>query len=64
MRAFSVVLFNEQGKQVRFRVPCLEKSIFCDEVFYADSDAVTEDEVKRSLVDHDGYPENITVLEI
>lgn len=34
---------------------------FVDRVFYDDSDPITTDEVKRSLVDHDGYNPNITV---
>lgn len=45
MQAFNVKL---NGKQI-------------DRVFYSDSAKVDCDEVKRSLVDHDGYNPNITV---
>ena len=35
-----------------------------DTVFYAKGDPVTLDEVKRSLVEHDGYPADIIVSEV
>ena len=46
-----------------FYVPALVHPIRTDTVFYADSDPITIEEVKRSLVDHDGYPSDIIVTE-
>lgn len=34
-----------------------------DTVFYNHDDLITYDEVKRSLVNHDGYPSDIIVVE-
>ncbi len=33
-----------------------------DAVFYADSDKVTKDEIKSSLVNHDGYSSDIKIV--
>jgi ribosomal protein S24E len=44
-----------------FRVYLGRKHI--DTVFYSKSDKVTTDEVKRSLVDHDGYDPRIVVVQ-
>jgi len=63
MRAFDIFVLDGDNLPIRFWVPHLPKSIIQDTVFYADSDPITEDEVKQSLVDHDGYPSNITVWE-
>lgn len=35
-----------------------------DTIFYADIDSITEEDVKRSLVNHDGYPADIIVREV
>lgn len=59
LKGWKVELLDEQDQPVSFRVPFLVHPIFYDIVFF-DSD-MTRDEVKRSLVDHDGYPSNITV---
>jgi hypothetical protein len=37
------------------------KSKVIDTVFYKDTDTITRDEVKASLVNHDGYDPAITV---
>ena len=42
-------------------LPHLNYPITSDTVFYSDRDHVTPDEVKRALVDHDGYPSDIIV---
>ena len=39
------------------------RGVEIDTVFYAATDAVTAQEVRRSLIDHDGYPDTITVRE-
>ncbi len=33
-----------------------------DAVFYADSDTITKEEIKRSLVNHDNYDANIKIV--
>ena len=33
-----------------------------DTVFYSASCKVTKDEVKKSLIEHDGYPDNIEII--
>jgi hypothetical protein len=35
-----------------------------DTVFYSDGDTITADEVKRSLVEHDGYRADIIVKKV
>lgn len=35
-----------------------------DTVFYSSKDRVTTDEVRRSLINHDGYPSNIVVKRV
>lgn len=60
MRAFRASL--PDGRP--FYVPSLERSIREEVVFYADSDPITGEEVRRALVDHDGYPPGIEVEEI
>ena len=42
-----------------FRVLLNEKEI--DKVFYSDSSTETAEDVKRSLINHDGYDPNIEV---
>ena len=37
------------------------RPIRSDIVFYADSDNITAEEVKKSLIVHDGYPSDIIV---
>ena len=63
MRAFDVFVLDGENLPVPFRTPWVEKSIMRDTIFYADSDPITEDEVRESLINHDGYPSNITVWE-
>ena len=45
-------------------LPFLDHSVKTDTVFYGDSDPITPDEVKRALVNHDGYPSDIIVTEV
>lgn len=47
------------GNFAPFRVPHLERPIKSDTVF-CDAD-MTAEQVKRGLVEHDGYPEGIKV---
>lgn len=44
-------------------LPHLTHPIMSDTVFYGDKDPVTVDEVRDALVDHDGYPTDIIVVE-
>ncbi len=38
------------------------KTKWIDTVFYSNSCKVTKEEVKKSLIDHDGYPNDIEVI--
>lgn len=51
MTAFDVYRPTKTGKSLRW----------IDTVFYSDSAKVTRDEVRRSLINHDGYPSDIVV---
>ena len=35
-----------------------------DTIFYSDIDHITLEDVKKSLIDHDGYPHDIIVREV
>lgn len=48
------------GNFAPFRVPSIERPIRSEVVFY-DEDMTAED-VRRSLISHDGYPEGIRVF--
>jgi hypothetical protein len=47
LRAFNVYLYGR----------------LIDTIFYGASDTITADEVRRSLIDHDGYDPSIVVRE-
>lgn len=71
MRAFNVYLpSNSESLPLwssdhdwPYTVMGIVESVEIDTVYYADNDSVTEDEVYRALVDHDGYPHDIQVKE-
>ena len=46
-----------------YTVGGLREWVEIDTVYYADTDSITEEEVYRALVDHDGYPHDIQVKE-
>lgn len=58
-RAWEVTVRNEFDGQEEFRVPFLPGPIWYDIVWF--DRGMKGPEVIRSLVDHDGYPSNITV---
>ena len=58
-RAFTV----RRPNGAKMQPPFASKPFREDTVFYAASDNITAEEVKRSLVDHDGYPTDIIVRE-
>lgn len=53
MKTFDVFCPNPNSKTGRFKK--------IDTVFYSEGDKITAEEVKRSLVSHDGYDCNIVV---
>lgn len=53
MKAFDVYKSNPNSKAGRLKK--------IDTVFYSEGDKITAEEVKRSLINHDGYNYDITV---